>query len=591
MNTGLIDFYSTMFNIQITLIFIIFPILFVFIQLTGKEHTTYLTQKIMSDIKIKICGFASLIIIIITGFSYYLLSLEKHDFIKSYYLNVEQYITSNLFSLSVLIIFITNLIFILSFVLQRIRETNPKFFIESYILKIKPEALKLYFYKNYGLPYLSRPFRFEITGLRFGKATKEDQERHEKAYKKSMKQYKKLKKKNRRIQSDIDQKYEPVLEVVINTLNYNLTNIHISDFHNTFESFIDSFFNLKTKLNDEEGLIDKLVKDYSKNLTFLFDSALNINYKPFTTTILSGNRSLLDVLIKQKNYQYCSILFDSFENYVDALSNKNEEEIDTLFKIFHDYGTKLIKHDSSEQKTTEAMLVNFSRCAEKTISKFDIIEQPVMMGIDNKYAYDYIFECLYQFFEYQKKYKAASYPLLLFDANYCVFNALVKKYKSSKNKFFKDYFSEHQYTFFSDSRKLFIENYKNENERSACLCTMKVCELYDILAKNELNDILKTNIEILIYIGFFIFSKDKDISCDFMFDGLRKYIFERLSRYKPNVGNIDDIVFELHIKSISREEIDMKKAEPFLMDLAYLFESNFRLKIDWKNKKWEYETN
>lgn len=586
MNSELISFYGTIFNIQITLIFIIFPILFVFIQLTGKEHTTYLTQKILRDYKVNFCGFVSLLIIIIAGFSNYLLSIQKHDFIKKYYFNLEKYITSNQFSFLVLMVFIINLVIVLYFVIQRVKETNSKFFIESYIKNIKPEILRLYLFKNYGLPIINRPYRSTgIIDLPFD--DRGNQKENEKEYKKLEKKYNKESKILKKIQLDIDKKYEPVIEVIINALNYNLINIHINDFNDTFRSFIDSYSDLEKKLRNDTELIKKLIEDYSKTLFFLFSSSLNINYKPFVINILSGNRSLLESFSKNKDHQYGLPILNSLEDYIDCISMDNEYEADFILKIFYDFGTELIPIEQDEQQSlTEGMLRNFSRCSEKIIDKFNLKKQPIMMGMENKHVYDYIIESLYQFFEAQKRYKAKSYPLLLLDANYCVFKALITKLESSDSDIFKNYFYENHYLFFREPQKLFVEAVKNDNDRGACLCLLRLCELYDLLYGKNPNEIFNKNIDELVYIGFFIHSQNREIQSDLLLlNSTENFVYEKIAKYKTRIKSIDSIVFDLFLKSHSNE-INIEKSEVFLMELAYMFESNFGLEIDWKNKKW-----
>jgi hypothetical protein len=581
MNNELINYYNNLFIGQITSFSIIIPVIFVFLQLTSKEYTTFQLINAIKSYKFIIYFIFAIIIMISTGFSGFLLTIKQYDFIK--FINFYTYplITSNAFAFSLLLVFVLNFIPIILFVRDNLKQLNPGIFIESYLTKLDVSKLELYLYKNYGLPYIDYSY------LSTSKIVIENE------YQQKLKQHEQDIKRNDKIQRTIDNSYEPVFGIIVNILNYNLTHLYTNDFTYSINSFINSYEGLFNKLKNlqDKNLSKKLIFEYCNILLLIFESSMNINYRPFSAEIISSLKQLIQYHNKTEENDLSVSIFEYFEKFVDVMAERHRQEVSDIFEIYLKEGINLLG-SKIDENTIENLLRTFARFSEKVIIKYNIEKQPIMMVTNNENIFNNIFECLYRFYENYSEFHYEKYPLLLLDANYCIFNGFLEKLTEAKDKdnlLFK-YFSEHSALFFYEPRKLCIKMMDANNARGACLCINRLIELFDLLLEHNKFEIFNQNIETLIFLGFYESSKGLNFKCDFMYNGISNYILSKIQEYQNQISKskIDGIVFELFITSQSNG-VDIRKAKNFLFSLGTIFQSNFNLNFDWMQKKWNNE--
>lgn len=585
MNNNLLTYYNTIFNAQITSFSIILPILFVFIQLTNKEHSSFNANKFIKDIRLLIYFFIALLIIFISGLSSYLLTIKEYNFITCINFNSYNLISSNSFSLFIFILFFINFLPIVLFIIFAIKQINPGNFIENYLKNLDFNKLIIYLYKNYGLPsidfsYLSKSIIISTHGI------EEDTELNKKELAKLKLIHKKDKERNEKIEIQISENYENVFAVITNILNYNLSNIYITDFNRALDSLISSYDGLFKKLHNSKDklLSKKLLLEYCSIINSLYSSAVNVNYRPFLTELIHSLEKLISYHIKNEQFDFCSDIFNTFEHLVDSSSKENFNEINNILNVFLCFSEDFFKKDT-DNDTNENIIRTFSRVSEKVIIKYDINKQPIMISRNNEYVFSNIFEALYKYFKYYSVYRIDTYPLILLDCNYCVFKGLLEKINNNQSDLLNNYLNDHLYSFFYEPRNLCINLIEAHNIPSACLSIMRICELYELLIDLKQSERIENYIDTIIYLGFYVASQDSDLSCDFMNAGAMKYIFRKLKEYKGFIKSIDNIIFEIYIKSHSNK-INIKKSETFLFNLGELFQSNFNLNFNWSEKNW-----
>lgn len=585
MNNNLIALYNIIFQLQIALIGIILPLLFVFVQLMNKEHSFYHIQSIIESYKLKIYLIISIIIIIISGLGSYFLSIVSFNFFENYNFHAKEIITNNCFSISIILIFLLNFLHLLKFLYTSIKEINPIFYIKQYLSNISIESLKIYLYKNYGLPYFNthKNLLIKISKLKINKSeineeiiesdfeisadgklikikdfdnnyliskdgvldiNNSDAEDNEKNKKEE--EYFEL------IEAQIIKDYKPIFDIPFNILNYNISNYFLIDFNQCYDVYIEYYFDsykiLKRENTEENNLCLKLTIEYCNKIKLLFQISLSKNGIIFYNKFLDANNEMFNFLIGNDDNISLIASLNTFESFIDLLDSTQENECNKISEILNHISADIFKtFKNNSAKTIEEYLSIFSKISEKIIHKYNLKKQPLMMNIDSKYIYDNIINGLYEIFSLYKNHIIEKNPSILLDLNYCIFKAILDKVLYNRSGLINEYFKKQSILFIFEPIDLLKEYLKTDNYKNACYCIIRIFEILGDL-NNLYSHLLKEYLEYIFEIGIIINSKNEKDKCELIPEGIDEYIINKIKEFNFYFDKSDHFFVDLRIK-------------------------------------------
>jgi hypothetical protein len=577
------NFYGIIFNGQITSISILLPITFIFIQLTNKEYTSSFFNKIFKDNNFRLYLLFSSIIIFVSGIGTYLLTIKDYNFFSFVNFNSIAILTSEKFGLFLVMLFLVNFIPFFRFIISNLKSIDPSIYISSYLDNLSSKEVEIYLLNNYGIPK-----NIDLSNISFSLQELMSNENNFKDNKENNNdKLSKIKRDRKKIKKEIEEEYKDILDVIKNILNHNLTNSNINDFKSSIFSLINNYSILYHKLDDlkhEEHLKKALTKEYIQIFKFLYEDSQNLSKSQFSALIIKGIKELINNIIELEDYYNLTNAFATLENFIVFQNKNNYSSVENITEIFSEDAIKIYK-SNIDQEYRENLLRIYTRVSERIINKFSLKKQPIMMGIENEYIYDNIFETHYNFFKITRDIYTDEYPLILLDTNYCIFKAVYNRLNSAHSEYENNYLREKTHSFFYEVELLFEEFVKKENIKGACLCVFRITDLFDILYKNDEYNLMKENIDTLIYMGYRAASQDKEFKTLFLDEGIENYVLKKLHNYKGLINNIDEEVNEINLRSHSNL-VDLNRSDAFLFDLAELYESNFNMNFTWENREW-----
>lgn len=579
---NIITFYNLIFSSQITSFSIIIPVLFVFFQMTNKEFAPRSFNNILKDFRIISYLILAFTTMSVSGLGSYVLTFENLSIPDFVGINLRKQFGSAYYPFGLFFAFLLTFVPIVLFIRRQVILMNPTRFMQIYFKELSIKKLRLYLYKNHGLPSITYPpieFLVEPEFIENRRIVSLSQKEE------ILKKHESEKTRNDKILRKIQKSYEPVFSIARNVLHYNLENSNIHDFQSSLAEFIRIHSSLCTRLEieRESSLGEGLTREYCKIILELYEASLSKQHSNFSSVVASE----LDSFIKQNlnlwDFKANLIIFQEIERFIDCLRIENYREASKLLGLFEQHADRFLREVKSIEVADDFFRA-FSRSAEKAILKFEASPQPLMNNEHNNSLLDPIINCHSTCFDIFMEVYEKEYPLILLDANICIFRQLLKRPINENEQDTDTFVNTMVYHFLSGPRDTFMACADADNPRGAALCIMRIFEIYDLLIEHDHITVLQDSIEYAIFMGFYAASRPSPITADFLPSGATSFILAKLGKIKHHIRSIDGIVMEILIKSHSNGVI-WKKCDDFLFDLAALFQSNFGLMIDWQQRK------
>lgn len=503
------NFYSTLFEIEITIFGIISAVIFVFIQLV---YTYYSYNHIGQILKNKwliifyICIILSLILSAVGA-------LVQTFSIQKYLLEITNEYIYGLLCLSLIFISLSVLTI---FVIKNISFLQPHRAIFLLSDTINFKKIRDYLWHKYELelPY-NLQFKFVFTDDLKEAISESYEQKIEESHK---------------FQLAEDQKIEAINKE-INKIKKKTTNaedpfIPIRDMMIQFIKRYDL-----NSLAESKLLVTKIIKSFLSNIPKDIEkdwSPNNVLSKNFTQYILEFLSTILEIAEKEKlesakkiilnicfeyssecfNYGFYDeiILIDKFLLQVadDSIGKSSIVFID-IMNHYKDTGEKALdliyknqdQNDHQYQEIIKDVCKAIGWLGERLLTRLPLENSPLMMNFDYSTEYDSLLNCLFTFDHYYCNKLPQQYPLIFFDTIIVILSKLVLIVsKNNTNRSLGDHIFDLSYTFaeFAESA---IEV---GNSDGAALAALNLKEAYteilDAKLSNLANDVLKSFIKI-----------------------------------------------------------------------------------------------
>lgn len=153
------SFYNNLFGVEITVLGIITAAIFVLIQ---SLHSNFSYHHILSLIKrplLVLYSTVAVATVLITSISSLLLSLDRHNFISKYDLEIDRYLVQEYVALCILFLFFFSILIRLIVLFKGIGLLNPSNLLLISRREINSKLLRLYLFKKYGI---KKPSAFDF---------------------------------------------------------------------------------------------------------------------------------------------------------------------------------------------------------------------------------------------------------------------------------------------------------------------------------------------------------------------------------------------------------------------------------------------
>ena len=580
-----IGFLNNIFNIQITSFSIILPLVFLFIQLSAKEHGTGRIIRSLADLRLILYFTISVCIILIAGLSGLLVGLPD-DKIWPILLCYKKLSLEPALQTGLVGAFVLNLLLVAGFILKSVRHIDPRNYISDILRSFSRTDIETFVFRNQGLPYIHFP-RVELDILfAEGEVVQTKSKMQTAEYLKEKRESEAQERRNRNYQARIDKDYQDILAPAANILNYNLSNTYIEDFNAALGSFLKGLPRLESKLDIsvDPRLREKLLSEFLLRFRPLYAAAQRNSYPGFATTILEAFVDLAKGLLEARRFVEASIVIDNFEGLLDETTFDRRNVLFVFFRFFVEYSTELLK-DNTEPESISNLFRAFSRVSEKVIDRFDLETLPLMMRSRSDTLFGWVNEAKYALFDKYIEFRANDYPLLVLDMNYCLFRAYTKKLSEKPSDDLKRFIEEQLYHFYDHPKRLCESAIEADNIKSACLCVMRYGELFNWLEENKQQYLISQGLVELIELGFLAVSSGKKLVAEFLGQGIPSAVLEYVSRYSRYAREIDSEIFDLYLRG-QRPNYNHETMEDFLFELGTRLRSNFGLNFSWENRTW-----
>lgn len=587
---NLLNYYNTLFGIEIAIFGIISAVILVFIQLIYSNYSYRHIGHILTNRWLLLYFFFSTVDLIITSAGSYFLSIGPHNIIPGIYFATGIIISNQFYSLSCLLLIFISILFFIILIVKDISYLQPHRAIFLLIENITYNQIRDFLWKKYGLepPYNLR-FRFVGPILkdikRPNESMKAKEARLKKEYQEEDKELKKVEAEIAVIIKRVGLSEDPLLPIRDMMIQF----VKKSDLNSLEESSVlvgqvtYTFFKSLPTTSKKWKPEDVLALKYTQHLIELIETVLEVADKELLESakriILESSYKIALKLFENQNFRELDEIEELWQKIADVSIGKST----VLFKnIIGYYGRigemlfKLLKDEpSSKPIDDEAIIDNLFRyigwLGERLLIKLPLEETPLFSNIAYSTEYDDYYNCLMTFSDIYNRDQPEAYPLMYFDALIVVMKRLVKIYKKDK----KSQLDENIFSIASAFSSYAINAIRVENGPGASLAALRIKETYEDLKEagldKEANDVIK----LLVRVGITaVTHKDKLKEVEFMNKPLDQWVIDELGNA---CENIDSEVLESYIKTT---EGDHKTRWEFIVGLGKRIGTNFGLMFD-----------
>lgn len=586
---NLLNYYNTLFGIEIAIFGIISAVILVFIQLIYSNYSYKHISHILTNHWLLLYFLFSTIDLFITSAGSYFLSLDYHNIVPGIYFATDIILMNQFYSLFCLLLIFISIFFFIILIVKDITYLQPHRAIFLLLKNTTYDQIRDFLWKKYGLePPYNLKFRFvnsifnEIKKPKESKRAKEA--RLKKEYQEEGKELKGIETKIEAIKNKVKLSEDPLLPIrdmmIQFTKKSDLSSLQeASTFIETItRDFLKSLPPQSKKWQPEATL----VLNYTKHLIESFETVLEIVEKEQLETakriVMETSYKIANLLFDKKQFEGVDKIEEFWQRVADISIGKSSILFQNIIEYYRKIGDrifKLLKKSSSSQPgEIETILENLFRyigwLGERLLIKIPFEESPLFMNYKYDTEYGAYYNCLLSFGDYYSRDNPNLYPLIYFDALFVVAQKLIKIYvNDKKTRLYENIFSiAYEFSSFAESA------IKVNNGSGASIATIRIKEVYHELKRANLDKEANDVIKLLVKIGMLAAGYKLKKSDFMMGQSLDKWIIDEL--FDSN-EDISSEVLESHIKSEGGDD-DLRWN--FITMLGIKMGTNFGLMFD-----------
>ena len=577
----LIDFYNTLFGIEVAIFGIISAVIFVFVQLVFSTYSYKHIGHIVKDKWLVLFTVFSISDLIMTSVASYFLSLGKHDLIPGLYLYTQVIITNPYYPLICLLSIFISLGFFAKLILNDLSYLQPRRALLLLSQDIAYVQIRDYLWKKFPL---SVPYNIRVRFTLFEELKKPKKKA------KSSKKQKDLDKEELRITTEItrinskvkyaEDPFLPFRDMVITSIKKSDLSL-LEEACHLIEETTERFLLGLPKFSEEWTAEKPLSSNYIKHLIEIFDTFIEIAEKE---GLESAKRSVLRTSYVITGKLFEINLFDEVDKLCEWWQKIADDSIgrssilfQDIIKYYSDVGArffKLVKKTSRKeqnQRLLENIFVYIGWLGERLLIKLPFEESPLFSNHSYSTEYDDYYNCLMSFGDLYESDAPQLYPLIYFDALVVVAEKLIKVHKTNPNLRLNENIFSIAYAFASFAEKAI----QVKNADGASLAVLRIRQIYEALKidgfDKDANDVIKLLVRLGMYAAM---NKNNLPKAGFMSESLDQWVINELSK---SGENIDSEVMESYIKTMEGDH-DLRWG--FITALGMRMGSNFDLMFD-----------
>lgn len=575
----LINYYNTLFGIEIAVFGIISAVILVFIQLVFSNYSYKHIGQILNNWLLKLFFVLCTIDLLLTTTGGYFLSIGKHDLIPFIDFNIQNIITNQFYVISCVVLIFISISFFIILIVKNITYLQPHRAIFLLAKGVTYKNIRDYIWKT---SKIAPPINIKVVLV--DSTTKKEENSDPLKFldnndEEIEKEIEDIKKKTRKSEDPL----LPLIDMMV--------------------SFIK-----KTDINslrEANGFIIQISKDFIENaskdrFTWTHKDILISFYNPY---IFNHLQTLIDLADKEKletakislleiSYEISTMLFEKdyfdeinqilffWKNSADSALGNSPVIFKEIIKYFDIIGNNTLSslkdRPSKKQRDERDALVdhifqNIGWLAERLVMKDVIEEIPIMYSQRLSTEYEVLFNSLINFGDkYSEKY-FMTYPLIFFDAVSVFIKRLIEKQLRKYSKSI----SENIYSL-ALSFSSFAESALNgENATGAALAITEIEKTYRELKVANFDSDALSVVKTLIHIG--IIAANKKSSLDIV-EFIGKPLDDRIIDFLGESNEqIDNEVFNSFIHTFG---LNHELSWDFIKRLGHQMMSNFSLMFD-----------
>lgn len=544
--SNLLNFYNTLFGIEIAIFGIISAVIFVFVQLLFSGYSYKHILHILSDRWLILYFIVSLIDLLMIAVASYYLSLPQTDLFPQVNFQTQLLIHPLYAFLCLALIFISVIFFTVAMI-KDISYLNPRRALLLIAQDINPSDIKKFLWWKYPLEV---PFQLRVNiPLYFV-----DLDVSEKAYKA------RIRREEKKRQAEIKRIESLIAKINAETLN-------IEDPYRPFRDMMVQFIKKAdlSSLQEAARLLNESSDDFIEELPqdtkdWLPEKELALNYTKYllefldTLMEIAGKEGLESAkrIILEASFKYTLKLFEYRRlGEVDKVSEWWQQVADNaignstilfqnIMKYYREIGEKyfanLKESDEGEERETERLIDNLFRyigwLGERLLIKHPFEEEPLFVNYSYSTEYDEYYNCLMAFEDNYTRDNPSLYPLVFFDALVVVMKRLVKVINQDERSNLDTNVFSIAYTFSSFAKNAL----KVGNTRGAALAALCLKETYQELKGKNLDKNAIDVLGLVVQIGMQAASIEQPERVDFMSGTLDKWAISFLSEVNEDIG-------------------------------------------------------
>lgn len=586
---NLLNYYNTLFGIEIAIFGIISAVILVFIQLVYSNYSYRHISHILTNRWLIMYFVFSTVDLLITAAGSYFLSLGRHDIIPSIYFASDIIVSNQFYSLACLLLIFISIAFFITLIVKDITYLQPHRAIFLLLKNTSYDQIKNFLWKKYGLepPYNLR-IRFAGTILEDLKRPKETKKAREARLKRK---YQEEDKELKRVESEIEvikKKVENAEDPLLPIRDMMIQFVKRSDLSSLEESSIligqitETFFKTLPKTTKQWKAEDVLAMKYTEHLIELLETVIEIADKEQLESakriVIESSHKIALRLFENGSFSELDKIEEFWQRVADNSIGKSTILFQNIIKYYQEIGEKLFKSlndKASKPEDSQTIIENIFRyigwLGERLLIKLPFEESPLFMNYEYSTEYDTYYNCLLSFSSIYDREQPKLYPLIYFDALYVVLKRLAQIYKKNKRSRLDENIFSLAYAFSSFAESAI----QAENGRGASLAAVRIKESYDELKKEGLDEEANDVIKLLVRIGMLAaINKDKLQAADFMGKSLDMWVIEELVKSGEEISGE---VSESYIKSMGG---DHNKRWGFIVELGMRMGTNFGFMFD-----------
>jgi hypothetical protein len=564
---SLIDFFGSLFNLEITFFGIFIAALFVFYELVYSKYPLSKFKFLLRNSDLILFTIFIVFSILCSSSAYFYLVYDV-DMIPDYNFGVTSILSSHFYGLFCIFLFGISILFFFTFVLNNIGQINPRKIVSMTADNIENESISLYLFKLYGIRSPEEALKHTLFLIDVSEVEDIDEQQLESEEELYNKYLEKI--------ENVDDPFLNINDVAAKSIiNYELGTFNeiIKIYYDISERYIRSIQHKEDGWDPFENIEYKYNDLLIENSEFM----LNISqYDKIKNQIIEMNNKIIKIYFEDKLYKpiFHIINFWKKEGHKSILNN--DDVYKHIIKHLQNIAVDgLRKNDEAFSDVLDQVYRNVGWLGEQLLIEETPVKKPLMMDYEYITNYDSLLECIYSIG--QELEERNEYPLIYFDAVHVVVRKIIELYEEYNEVInFDEDIWRLNHIFYSYA----LNAVKEQNNRGFGLAVLRIYQTMQYLIENKIEDPVNGIVELLIDLAF-TSSGNPDLEIiDFFGKDVHEWIFEKMIS-DINPATIERAVFDRYL-SFHRNG-DRKTTWQFIKSMGVRLGTNFKLMFDWRS--------